>query len=397
VFIRLMRDVVQHHVFRSPELAVALEDPGHPARQAYLARFADDEGQEFLRRFYRTYAPPPRDGVLQRLAQARPRTAKQLAVIFRAARPDASREELAAFLRAHGRREALTVSPLHALYDQYEPSRWSLQDRGYLAGVHPLELWLVGYLEGRPKATLRDVIEASVEQRQEAYRWLFRTTSRAAQQRAIHTLVEADAFAQIHQEWRRLGYPFQSLVPSYATAIGSSGDNPAALSELLGIILNDGVRRPALRIAGLSFAERTPYETHLALPAATGERVLSAEVASVVRRELLGVVAEGTGRRVAGGLALADGRTLAIGGKTGTGDNRFETIHSRGRSSRVVNRTAAFAFTIGDRFYGTVVAFVPGREAAKYGFTSALPVQVLKHLLPVLQPLAEERASSRRS
>lgn len=46
-----------------------------------------------------------------------------------------------------------------------------------------------------------------------------------------------------------------------------------------------------------------------------------------------------------------------------------------------------FAFYIGDRFYGVVTAFVPGAKAANYDFTSALPVQILKELQPVLQPL----------
>jgi membrane peptidoglycan carboxypeptidase len=392
LFIRLMRDLVDHHTFRAPELAGVLDDPTHPVRSAYLARFADGEGQEFLRRFYRTYGATTGDGALRRLSRSRPRTASQLAVIFRSVRPEATVEQLATFLRAHGRAEGQPAPRLRALYDQYDPSRWSLQDLGYLARVHPLELWLVAYLDQRPQATLTEVLDASAEERQEAYRWLFRTTSTRAQQRAIQTLVEADAFEQVHDQWRRLGYPFRSLVPSYATAIGSSGDNPAALSELLGIVLGDGVRRPSIRIDRLMFAEGTPYETHLAWRPVTGERVLSAEVASVLRRELTGVVEEGTGRRLAGGVALPDGRRLEIGGKTGTGDNRFETIRPQGRTSHVVNRTAAFAFTIGDRFYGTVIAFVPGREAAAYAFTSALPVQVLKHLLPVLQPLLEEAA-----
>lgn len=201
--------------------------------------------------------------------------------------------------------------------------------------------------------------------------------------------MEADAFGRIHAAWQRQGYPFQSLVPSYATAIGSSGDNPAALSELLGIVLNDGVRDRSIRIDQVQLAAQTPYDTRLARGPTIGERVLSSEVASVLRRELVGVVEHGTGRRVAGGVQLRDGRRLEIGGKTGTGDNRFETIGAQGRTSRVVNRTAAFTFTIGDRFFGTVIAFVPGRDAAAYGFTSALPVQIFKNLLPVLQRLLE--------
>jgi hypothetical protein len=45
---------------------------------------------------------------------------------------------------------------------------------------------------------------------------------------------------------------------------------------------------------------------------------------------------------------------------------------------------------IGDRHFGTVLAFVPGDVAAAAGFTSALPVQLLKHLLPALHPLFED-------
>jgi hypothetical protein len=44
-------------------------------------------------------------------------------------------------------------------------------------------------------------------------------------------------------------------------------------------------------------------------------------------------------------------------------------------------------FMIGDRFYGTVVAFVPGSKAASYKFTSALAVQIFKDLTPQLKPL----------
>ena len=56
---------------------------------------------------------------------------------------------------------------------------------------------------------------------------------------------------------------------------------------------------------------------------------------------------------------------------------------------RVVNRTATFVFLLGDRFYGTVTAFVQGERAAGYTFTSALAVQILKDLAPQLMPLVE--------
>jgi len=70
------------------------------------------------------------------------------------------------------------------------------------------------------------------------------------------------AFKEIHKGWKKLGYPFDHLVPSYATAIGSSADRPAALAELMGII-NDGVQMPAIKISSFHFAKNTPYETDL--------------------------------------------------------------------------------------------------------------------------------------
>ncbi|HEX2949073.1 MAG TPA: hypothetical protein VHV83_05840, partial [Armatimonadota bacterium] len=87
----------------------------------------------------------------------------------------------------------------------------------------------------------------------------------------------------------------------------------------------------------------------------------------------------------------ADGNHIEIGGKTGTGDQRFNTYTSGGKliESRAVNRSATFVFLIGDRFFGTITAHVHQPYASDYAFTSALTVQLLKSLLPVLQPLME--------
>ena len=84
-----------------------------------------------------------------------------------------------------------------------------------------------------------------------------------------------------------------------------------------------------------------------------------------------------------------DGSSLPVGGKTGTGDNRFARFGSGGRliSQRVVDRTATFVFFLGDRFYGTITAYVPGASAGAYHFTSALAVQLLKAIEPQLDPL----------
>jgi hypothetical protein len=304
----------------------------HSGRAAYLARFADWEGRAFLRKFYATLHGASADETLRNVSR-----------------------------------------------------RGAASSR-----IHPLEAWLSGYLGEHPEADLRAVFQASAEARHKAYDWLFRTPSRTAQNRAIEIMLEGDAFAEIHASWQRQGYPFQSLVPSYATAIGSSGDNPAALSALMGLIVSGGVRYPPFRIYQVHFAAGTPYETQLTRKPMARERVLSPGVSSLLRHELVGVVEHGTGRRLAGGVTLKNGETLAIGGKTGTGDNRFETSSA----SRVINRTAAFTFLVGDRFFGTMVAYVPGEAAAGYGFTSALPVQMVKHLLPVLEPLLRSMPST---
>ena len=62
--------------------------------------------------------------------------------------------------------------------------------------------------------------------------------------------------------------------------------------------------------------------------------------------------------------------------------------------SRVANRTAVFVFMIGDRFFGTVMVFVPGESARKYEFTSSLAAQVFKDLESTLKPLIDRREQS---
>ena len=139
----------------------------------------------------------------------------------------------------------------------------------------------------------------------------------------------------------------------------------------------------------LRFAEGTPYETVLGPREARPQPVLAPEIAALVRRALIDVVENGTARRARGALAGAEGEPVAIGGKTGTGDNKFKTFGKGGVliGERVVNRTATLAFFLGERFYGSITAYVEGEEAAAYGFTSSLPAQLLKILAPALEPL----------
>ena len=201
---------------------------------------------------------------------------------------------------------------------------------------------------------------------------------------------------EIHRAWEKLGYPLDSLVPSLATSLGTSADRPAALAELLGIIANYGKRLPTVMLEELNFAYDTPFATKLRRVPKVSRQVLSPEVSMVLREALVDVVRNGTAVRLRAGLGPKTGKRYVVGGKTGTGDHRHKTFTRGGalKESRILNRTATFAFLIGDRFFGTITAFVKGPEAKKFRFTSSLPVQILKILEPALMPLIEGRSHS---
>ena len=388
-FVRLMRDLVRYSTYQSS--AELLKDDKDPRRQEYLQRFADQEGRTFLLRFWRKYQGQAEQQRLETFISGLRQTSVRLGAVHRYLLPHADEETFAAFLRAHLPQEKLTDQRIASLYRDYGPGAYSLPDQGYIARVHPLELWLLGYLIDNPQATFSDAVAASIEERQEVYGWLFRSRHKSARDSRIRIMLEVEAFSDIHRRWKRLGYPFQHLVPSLATALGSSGDRPAALAELMGIIQNDGIRQPVLRIDELRFAAHTPYETRVERDTHGSKRVMQSEVAAALRSALSQVVEGGTARRLQGTFQLHDGRSLTLGGKTGTGDNRIESVGAGGRviSSRAMNRTATFVFFLGPRHYGTLTAFVPGRDAERFTFTSALPVQVLKGMAPILAPYLE--------
>jgi membrane peptidoglycan carboxypeptidase len=390
-FIRIMRDIRDFYIAEEERAASdQVTNPG--LRTDYLTRFADQEGRTFLNRFYEEFRDRSADQVLAVLAGKTRKVPRRLAIIYRSLRPESSEAEMRAFLGKALPKAQFAPKMISSLYENVGADKYSLADRAYLSGVHPLQLWLAAYLQDHEGATRREIMEASVAERQESYAWLFKTRSARKQDVRIRVLREQDAFRQIHLDWRKQGYPFAFLVPSLATAIGSSGDRPDALAHLMGIIMNDGIELPTVKIEQLKFAAGTPYETELAILPEAPKRVYAPEVAATVRRALTNVVAEGTGVRFRGAYHGANGGPLIVGGKTGTGDNRFESFRP-GRqlaSSRVVDRTATFVFFLGDRFYGTITAYVPGAIAARYKFTSALAVQLLKSMTPQLQPLLDK-------
>ncbi len=392
-FVRIMRDVVRHTIYQGPDnLSRLLEDEDDPRRQEYLARFADREGQVYLRRFWNKYRGKKPDDIREDLLDDLRPGVDRLAAVFLYLSPQATPQALGEFLKERLDGKEFSEQNIDKLYTRNGLEAYVLADRGYVARLHPLQLWLAAYLQQKPDASWADAVKDSAEERQAVYRWLFRTRHKGAKDSRIYTMLELEAFVDIHRRWARVGYPFGHLVPSFATALGSSGDRPAALAELMGIIANDGIRQPTLRVDRLNFAVGTPYETRFAPKAGEGERVLPAEVAAALRTALSEVVEGGTARRLSGAFKLADGTPLALGGKTGTGDNRI-VIGRGGARGVALNRTATFVFYLGPRHFGTLTAYVMGPEAGKFNFTSALPVQILKSMGPVLLPHLEPKAA----
>ncbi len=389
VFIRLMRDIVYHHLYKIDGIARWLDTPDSPRRREYLERFADDEGQVYLQRFYGRYEGKTPEEALEMLVDRVFPKPSRLTMLFRAIYPNKDEMALQAFLKKNVDKAALAKEDIYELYDKYSVEDFDLQDQGYITKIHPLELWLVGYLAENPKATRKEIIEASAEPRQEVYRWLFDNHRKNAQQQRIMTMLEEEAFNKIHTAWKRVGYPFEELTPSYATSIGASGDRPAALADLMGIIVNDGVRLPAVRFESLHYGQGTPYETILSKAPDLGERIFDPEIAKATRGALIGVVAGGTANRLNGVYKDANDQVLAVGGKTGTGDHRKQVWGPGGTllESRFISRAATFTFFIGERFFGVITAYVEGSNAGQYHFTSSMPVQIMKFLKPTLSPL----------
>ncbi len=396
-FVRLMRDILRYAIYQSPESSMnVMRDDNDPARKIYLERFADKEGQTFLLRFWRKYAGMTEAQRLDAFLDGLRPTATRLAAVHRYLHPDADEEVFKTFMLARPGMGELGNARLESLYRDYGPGKYDLPDQGYIARVHPLELWLLGHLRSHPQSSFSDAVLASQAERQEVYGWLFRTRHRSARDSRIRTMLEVEAFLEVHRRWKRLGYPFEHLVPSLGTALGSSGDRPAALAELMGVIQNDGLRFASRRINDLHFAAGTPYEVRLERPDEVGVQVMHADVAGALKGVLSEVVDGGTARRLQGTFVDADGAAIALGGKTGTGDNRIHSMTASGRStsSQVMNRTATFVFFLGDDHFGTLTAFVPGKAADGFRFTSALPVQVLKGMAPILQNYLQQGSSA---
>jgi cell division protein FtsI/penicillin-binding protein 2 len=382
-YVRLMRDLVRFHEARLPYDAEAvLSSADLPTRRCLLEEAADEETRQQLARAFATYRGLEAPQIVARLLGRNADSSRRRAMLFYAWNPGASSDSLSGWLAGHG--AAASPEEVRRLARAYGSPRLTLGDYGYLLDRDPVEVWCAGELVKNPALSWRELLDRSTDARHAAMSWLFRERNRRAQDLRLRIQIERDAFARMTPYWRRLGFPFERLVPSYATAIGSSSDRPSALADLLGIVVNDGIRRDDRSVLELRFGIGTPYHSVFRPSSSGDERVMDPAVARAIRSVLRDVVDEGTARRVKGAFEGEDGEPLVVGGKTGSGDNRFETFGRAGRlkSSRAQSRTAVFAFYIGDRHFGVLTACVTGRDAEDYGFTSSLPLAVLKLLAP---------------
>lgn len=385
VFIRLMRDIVHYHRARLAYNAQdVLAKTDHPERRRMLEEIAEEESRAALRRSYHNYQGQSPERIVARLVGSRGNAERRLAILFFAWRIGADEQALAEWLKKH--KVEPTVETTARLFRAYKNPRLTAVDYAYLLSVHPLDLWCAGEYRKNPNLSWNDLLNASGKARVEGSAWLLNSRNRKAQDLRLRIKIERDAFARLTPYWQKLGFPFKTLVPSYASSIGSSGDRPVALAELVGILVNDGVRRPSTSLTKIHFAPETPYETILERRPDKGEVVLRPEVARAARNAMAEVVAHGTARRLHGVFKYPDGKLITVGGKTGSGDNRIQSFNRQGAviSSRATNRTATFVFYIDERYYGVVTAYVQGREAENYKFTSALPVTILKLLAPAI-------------
>ena len=87
---------------------------------------------------------------------------------------------------------------------------------------------------GPLREALDQVQRDSKDVRLYTYKWLFKTKYHLTQDRRIRHMIELRAYESIGKSWRALGYPFDSITPSYGAAIGASVktviDNPRAMA-----------------------------------------------------------------------------------------------------------------------------------------------------------------------
>ena len=397
-FIRMMEDIVHYTIYNQMQIDPAVyDDAEHPLRAKYLDRYVLHDAIQHFNRIYNRYkgksADEIRAQIFGKLREDLPPA--HIAALDRYINPSRDLDGFTALLKDKTGAEHQDLlddeDAFESLHRRYAGEELNLNDRAYITDIHPIELWLAQTMLKNPDADYKDLRRGVVNLAPEIYQWLEKSNNEARKNLYIFTMLEQDAFDVIHKNWAEKGFPFPRLIPSFATSIGVSGDTPAALSTLMGVILNDGKRLPNTDFTEVHLGQNTPYEHNFVYHPAPAPQVLDANIAAVVKENLQNIVENGTARRAKNAVTLSNGETWALGGKTGTGDNRIEYLDRYGNveTSKVRNRTATFVFNFGERYFGTMVAYAGEENAEGEEFTSSLPVQAFKEIMKDLTPLLE--------
>ena len=397
VSINVMKDIVDHYRWSEVDSSI-IEDRDHPKRKAYLDRWVQTDSGVFINSFWNKYEELSGEDILAKVyGEEGSDNLAALTITYRSITGETEptqgfRDYLTATVPEDERDEFPETDEEWAeLFAEHDATQFNWNERGYVASVHPLELWIAHERFQNPKISREELMKRSDKAIEEAYNWLYKNMDSTRVHDKIYMGLEEDAFKQIHKEWQRLGYPFEEIVPSLATALGSSGDRPEALATLMGIIMNEGLKIEKRRFQSLVFGEGTPYELRFRALEPEKTRVLSPEVARAARRAIERVVERGTARRA--GLAykvpdedgdLVRDRTVRIGGKTGTGDHRQKSFDRWGHviDEKFVSRSATFVFIKDTKYFGVITIHVEGEESGDYHFTSSMATEIFRQLFP---------------
>lgn len=383
-FVRTLREVVQFYKNRNPNF---LDKKDVEVKKELLNEFVDKESRVFLVRYFKFLKNKKVDDLDQYVTFELTKGPIGAAAVINYLHPNFTDDEVfeslaTYYTKAHSPKEIKAIKELHK---NFQAGIFDINDIGYLAKLHPILLYITKAMINNKDITLTELIKESYDVRIESYEWLFKTRHINEQYKRVDIVLESQAFQMILQQWLDLGYPFETIVPSLATALGSSGDKPIALAHLVGILLNDGKTTEDVSVEKYHFAKSTPYEAILERkPFETSKQIIRPEVAKVARKALQNVVEGGTAVRMRG---VYD--PMIVGGKTGTGDNRLELHDSAGNmtESTPVNRTSTFVFYIGERWFGSITIYVDKDEAEHSTFTSSLAVGLMNLLSQEIKPI----------
>jgi len=155
-FIRLMRDLVRYYsqfVGAAGVSSKAIAGMDEETRLNFLKQFADTEGSKFLNGFFRRYRGKTPKDIVDELLKGTKRIESRLAVLAWEIKPPTSFEEFyAKYLELLADRLSITEDKARAQYGRLLPYAEILADRAYIAGIHPLELWVAAFLYRNPDA-----------------------------------------------------------------------------------------------------------------------------------------------------------------------------------------------------------------------------------------------------